>query len=164
MSVALPGPVDSIVAITIDGETVDPAAYRVDDRTALVRTDGHDWPVCQDLAAPAGDDGTWSVRYRWGVPVPSGGQLAAGTLACEMAKAACRDSSCGLPERITNQVTREGITVTILDAFEGLEAGRTGLWLVDSWVTSIRGTPARSTVHVPGGDRGPRVTTYGGPA
>lgn len=161
-SISLPGPVDSIVDVVIDGETLDPSAYRVDDRQTLVRLDGGSWPTCQDLGAPLGDEGTWAVRYRWGVPVPSGGQLAAGTLACEMAKAACRDKSCGLPERITNQVTREGITVTILDAFEGLEAGRTGLWLVDSWVASLRQPPARSRVYAPG--RKPRgtVTTYGG--
>ena len=161
-AVVLPGPVDSIVTVTIDGETLDPAAYRVDDRKTLVRTDGEAWPACQDLAADIGEEGTWSVRYRWGVPVPSGGQIAAGVLACEMAKAWNRDQSCGLPERITNQVTREGITVTILDQFEGLEAGRTGLWLVDSWVASIRQPHARSTVHVPGGRRRGSVTTYGG--
>jgi hypothetical protein len=162
-AITLPGPVDSIVEVVIDGETLDPSAYRVDDYRHLVRIDGEAWPTCQDLDAPLGDEGTWAVRYRWGAPVPSGGQLAAGNLACEMAKAACRDSSCGLPERITNQVTREGISVTILDAFEGLEAGRTGLWLVDSWVASIRKPAARSTVHVPGGrTRRVRTSTYWG--
>jgi hypothetical protein len=158
----LPAPVDSIVAVTIDGETLDPAAYRVDNRSTLIRQDGGRWPTCQNLALPAGEVGTWSVRYRWGAPVPAGGQVAAGKLACEMAKAYCGSSDCELPERIQT-VTREGVTVGFLDPFEGLEAGKTGLWLVDSWVASIRTAPARSTVRSPDTRRRrPAVTTYWG--
>ncbi len=158
-AITLPGPVDSILAVTIDDEPLDPTAYRVDGRTELVRTDGEDWPRCNDLAADDGP-GTWSVRYRWGVPVPKGGQIAAGVLACEMAKA-LRGRECDLPQRVQT-ITREGVTVGVLDVFEGLEAGNTGLWQVDSWVRSQTEPPARSTVHVPRGRKRPTATTYGG--
>ena len=161
-TIVLPGPVEDIVEVVIDGDVLDPSAYRVDNRTRLVRDDGEGWPTCQNLALPAGEEGTWSVRYRWGVPVPSGGQIAAGVLACEMAKALDGDKSCELPRRITNQITREGITVTILDQFEQLEAGRTGLWLVDSWVTSMRSPEMRAGVYSPDRRRSGARTTYRG--
>ena len=161
-SIDLPGPVNSVVSVVIDGDELDPSAYRVDNSRSLIRVDGGSWPECQDLSLPAGEPGTWTVTYRWGVEVPVGGQIAATVLACEMAKAVARDKSCGLPERITQSVSREGVTVAIFDAFEGLEAGKTGLWLVDSWVASINRPHARSTVHTPRSRR-PSVTTYEGP-
>jgi hypothetical protein len=161
--VRLPPPVYDVVDVTIDGDTLDPSAYRVDNRAALIRTDGGRWPTCQNLAAPAGDPDTWSVRYRWGAPVPIGGQVAAGKLACELAKAFCGSGDCQLPERVQT-VTREGVTVGFLDAFDGLDDGRTGIWLVDSWVASIRRAPRRSAVYSPDSTRRPSVTTYGGPS
>lgn len=145
--IGLPGPVDSIVEVKLDGEILDPSSYRVDNRYWLVRTDGHSWPTCQDLALDVTEPNTWEVTYLWGTPVPPAGQLAAAILACEMAKAALgRD--CSLPQRVQS-VTREGVTVAILDSFEGLEAGRTGIWLVDSFVTSVTNAPRRSRVLSP---------------
>ena len=145
--IGLPGPVDSIVEVRVDGEVVDPSAYRVDNRTYLVRMDGDKWPTCQDLSKPAGEQDTWEVTYRWGTEVPMGGKVAASILSCEMAKASL-GRECSLPQRLQS-VTREGVTVSILDTFEGLEAGRTGIWLVDSWVTSVTRSPRRSVVLSP---------------
>lgn len=145
--IGLPGPVDSIVSVTVDGETLDDDAYRVDNRTFLVRTDGKLWPTCQKLDARPSDPETFEVTYLWGTPVPKGGQVAATILACEMAKAAL-GRECELPQRVQS-VTREGVSVAILDTFEGLEAGRTGIWLVDSWVTSVTRSPRRSQVMSP---------------
>ena len=154
--IGLPGPVDNVVSVKVDGQTLDPSDYRVDNRTWLVRTDGKHWPTCQDLTASASDPDTFEVVYEWGTPVPKGGQVAATILACEMAKAALgRD--CELPQRVQS-VTREGVSVAILDTFEGLEAGRTGIWLVDSWVTSVTKSPRRSQVMSPD-TRRPRSTT-----
>jgi hypothetical protein len=154
--IGLAGPVDSIIEVIVDGEILPSSAYRLENRRWLVRQDGERWPTCQDLKQPAGEPGTWSVAYRWGTPVPKGGQVAASILSCEMAKAALgRD--CELPQRVQS-VTREGVSVAILDSFEGLEAGRTGIWLVDSWVTSVTKAPRRSRVLSP--DSGPaRVQT-----
>lgn len=156
--IELPGPIDTITSVVVDGVTLDPSAYRVDNRTWLVRTDGERWPTCQDLDAPPGAENTWSVAYEWGTPVPKGGQLAARILACEMAKSALgRD--CELPQRVQS-VSREGVSVAILDTFEGLEAGRTGIWLVDSWVTSVTRSPRRARVLSPD-TRVARVRTAG---
>ena len=145
--VGLPGPVDSIVDVEIDGQTLASSAYRLDNRYWLVREDGEQWPTCQDLAKPLGEDGTWAVTFKTGTPVPKGGQLAARVLACEMAKAAL-GRECELPQRVQS-VTREGVSIAVLDSFEGLESGRTGIWLVDSWVTSVTKSPRRARVLSP---------------
>ena len=63
--------------------------------------------------------------------------VAAGVLALELAKAACMDRDCALPARLQT-VTRQGVTVQVQDDFDEMQEGRTGIWLVDSWVTSIR--------------------------
>lgn len=160
-TIRLPGPVHAVGDVTIDGAILAPSAYRVDNRGVLVRQDGGTWPLCQKVGLPAGEVGTWSVEYTRGVPVPSGGQVAAAKLACEMAKAVVSPKDCGLPQRIQT-VTREGVTVGFVDTFEGIEHGHTGIWLIDSWVSSVVRRPrrarvlspdtmaARSTTHTPG--------------
>ena len=147
-SVALPGPIHSIIEVVVDGVLVPETAYRVEDKRILVRTDGKVWPNCQNLAVPADQPDTWEVRYRRGTAVPTGGMMAAGVLAAEMAKALCNDSGCQLPQRVQS-ITRQGVTVAVLDTFEGLSDGKTGLWIVDSWVTSVTTTYSPSGVYSP---------------
>lgn len=146
--ISLPGPVNEPVTVVIDGVTLDHAAYRIQGGKWLVRVDGGYWPSCQNLDALDGTEGTWSVEYTIGTPVPVGGQVAAGILACELAKAACGDPTCGLPQRIQS-VTRQGVTVTVLDSFDDVEKGRTGIWLIDSWVAAITQPARRGIVRSP---------------
>lgn len=42
------------VSVRINGATLDPSAYRVDNGNRLVRTDGGVWPMCQDMSIPEG--------------------------------------------------------------------------------------------------------------
>jgi hypothetical protein len=100
------------------------------------------------MDAPLGSENTWSVTYQQGKPVPVGGQIAAGLLACELAKAACGDKSCGLPQRVQS-ITRQGVTVAVLDAFDDIDTGHTGIWLIDSWVASVTKRPRRWRVLSP---------------
>lgn len=144
----LPGPVVSVEEVKIDGEVMDPALYRVDNGHLLVRVDGMVWPDCQALDLPDTEQGTFSITYSRGIAVPAGGQIAAGVLLVEFAKAICDDSSCKLPKRIQT-VTRQGVTVGFMDEFQGLDTGRTGLWIVDSWIESIRGPRRGGTVRSP---------------
>lgn len=143
----LPGPVVSIEDITIDGDVLDPSAYRIDNDRLLVRMDGGAWPTCQNMSASGGED-TWSITYTRGTPVPVGGQVAAGLLANELAKAACNDKSCGLPQRVQS-ITRQGVTIAVLDAFDDIDTGHTGIWLIDSWVASIVRRPRKMRVYSP---------------
>lgn len=129
--------ISEIVSVEIDGETLPPEAYRLANNRLLVRQDGGQWPYCQNMSKPLGAEGTWAVTVRVGAPVPSGGQIAAGKLACELARAAVGDKGCELPQR-WQTITRQGVTIAAgLDAFEDLDAGKTGIWLIDSWVASV---------------------------
>ena len=154
-SLVLPGPVSSVSEVIINGEVLNPSAYRVDNIRNLVRQDGGWWPVCQDMAAPSGSDNTWSVTYQYGIPVPYGGQLAAGVLACELAKAICNDNTCALPARLRS-ITRQGVTVAVIDSFDDINEGHTGIWAIDSWVASMNHAPKPMGIRSPD-YRGPRT-------
>ena len=145
----IPGPVASIASITEDGVTIDPANYHVENGDLLVRTDGKAWSACG-----------LEITYSRGTIPPVGGQLAAGRLACELAKAFCNDESCELPERIAS-ITRQGVTVAMLDSFDDIDKGHTGIWVIDSWVASVMQSPKKSRVLSPDRPRSSvRKTTW----
>jgi hypothetical protein len=127
--------VTSIMDVTVDGVTLAPSAYRLW-RNRLVRIDGGAWPECQDATVANGEIGTWSVSYRHGLTVPYGGRVAAGILACEIAKALCGDTSCALPKRVQS-VTRQGVSVAFLDPQDFLAEGKTGIYAVDLWLHQV---------------------------
>ena len=147
-SIRLRGPVVDVTAVTIDGMDFPEAGNWSFDNDRLLRTDGSAWPTMQDLELPDTEPNTWSVTYDIGRPVPVGGQIAAGVLALELAKGLCGDSSCQLPRRVTS-ITRQGMSMAVLDGFDDLDKGRTGIYLVDSWVSSIVNPPMPSTVLSP---------------
>jgi len=142
----LPGPVASVDQVLIDGTELDAAAYRVDNHSLLVRLDGDAWPICQNMSEPVSAPNTFAVTYDYGSEVPVGGQMAAGALSCELAKAASGDNSCQLPRRIQT-IARQGVTIGFLDAMDDLDKGRTGIWLIDSWVSSVVNPPRASRVY-----------------
>lgn len=162
-------PAYDVTSVVIDGTVLDPSKYRVDNYRQLVRQDGYQWPMCQDLNLPPGQPDTWSVTYRVGQPVPAGGQIAAGLLACEFAKAACNDSSCALPQR-WQSVSRQGLTITSeatraalrQSSASGSSNPETGIWLVDSWVDSVMKTPQRFAIASPDYRGSGRRTTFQG--
>lgn len=151
-AILLPSNVQSIMGITIEGALLDPSAYHLTKDGTLFRTDGGSWPRYQNLGAAPGSPGTWEIELEYGIPVPVGGQVAAGVLANEFARAFCRDSKCALPVRV-QQVSRQGVSV-IMDTFDDLERGGTGIWMVDSWVTSVTKPARPSTVLSPDLPRG----------
>lgn len=137
-TIALPGAVDSIVSIYIDGALLPESAYTLRDGI-LYRIDGGVWPACNsDLDDPRKPDSSaWEVTYRRGYPVPPGGDMATYRLACELAKAACGDNSCELPSRVKS-ITRQGVSMDLMETtFAEMQDGRTGIWLIDSWVAAV---------------------------
>jgi hypothetical protein len=65
-----------------------------------------------------------------------------------MAKAACGDSSCELPQRI-HSVTRQQVSVTVLDSYDAFYMnGTTGLFAVDSWVNSVNFSRNRAGTRI----------------
>lgn len=131
----LPGPVASVTEVIVNGVVIDPSRYRIDNKDRLVGLDGQCWPECQDLnvESPAAD--TFQVTYVRGVPLPVAGQIAAGILACEFAKA-CAGTACSLPQNLAS-LTRQGIEVSTIDPTDVLQAGLTGLPDVDLFIRTV---------------------------
>ena len=135
----IPGPIAEIIEVKVDGVILDPAAYRLDVTQAgpvLVRTDGDCWPECQDMDLSDDEPGTWSVQYRPGSPLPRIGQLAAGELACEFAKACAGADGCALPSQLIS-MSRNGVDIQMADPNTMLENGFTGLPNVDLFVKTV---------------------------
>jgi len=148
-SLALPGPVQSITEVMIDGVTLDPASYRVERQRWLIRTDGQTWPSCQDMNVAPDAVGAFTIRYERGVPVPTGGIVAAGRLACELALEACGDQNCALPAG-WSQINRQGLSITADDSEDA--RGETGIRSIDDWVWRItrpRPVPSVRSVDLP---------------
>ena len=132
--VVLPSPVNSIVQVKVDGTPLVTGAYRVDNNRLLVRTDGQEWPLCNDLSKDDTEAGTWSVTALYGEDVPEGARLAMGELACEISKAGA-GQDCRLPPGVT-QLVRQGVTIQYPDVGQLLKDGRTGLYLVDMFIAA----------------------------
>lgn len=143
-------PVASITSVYFSGSgIVDPSTYRVDDYQWLVRqgpavtgsgaTDC--WPIMNNLNFPASgagepfDNSAWQVTYQQGVPMPGALSRAAGELACEYAKM-CLGQPCRLPQRATS-ISRQGVTVSLVDVDQLLENGLTGVVTVDNVIRAF---------------------------
>lgn len=126
--IILPMPVGGIANVSIDGAALDPTAYRVDNGTSLVRTDGECWPACQDMNVGPTEVGSFVVDYYPFLAPNDLLRYAAGVLAAEYFKACNGNKACRLPTGVTN-ISRNGIT---MDIPAGLYPnGATGLREVD---------------------------------
>lgn len=127
------------VSVKIDGAPF--TSVRIDEDQFLVRTDGQQFPCCQDLSLPDTAPNTWSVSYTWGHGVPLSGRKAAAVLACELFLACQPDdvsAKCRLPRNIVS-MTRQGISVQFADTkgFLISKLGspiKTGLVEVDTFI------------------------------
>jgi hypothetical protein len=141
-TIVLPGPVYDVTEVLIDGVALTPGVdYRLDN-LGLARRGGLDWPKCQNMdndpTESLGDPtDTFLVTYRVGEPVPAGGQLAAGTLACELAKQACGDKTCRLPRRAIS-VASQGVTVMLPTNDELFSHGTFGITEIDTFLASVQ--------------------------
>lgn len=127
--------IDHIVSVTVDGVAIPPGSgYTVYDGQRLVRTDGHQWPFCQDFTVTGGP-GSWVIESVFGSPVPTLGKQAVGVLALEIAKN-CSGEECNLPPSV-QKVTRQGVTMERMNPKDLLENGLTGLYLPDLFISQI---------------------------
>jgi hypothetical protein len=128
----LPGPVQSIVQVTVNGVILTPDVdYRLDDYRKLVRL-GDVWPLCNDYNRDISQTDTWSVTAVYGEPLPMLGRLAAGQLTTEITKdLLC--GSCNLPPGVTN-ITRQGVSMTLEDAQQLVDTDLFGLRYVDRFI------------------------------
>ncbi|MFE5789544.1 hypothetical protein [Rhodococcus erythropolis] len=152
--VALPGPVDSIVQVMIDGEPLEPSEYLIRNNRWLIRTHGEVWPQCQDLSVPDDAVGAFTVTYKQGIEVPLAGQVAAGDLAVEFLRAR-KGGKCKIPDR-AQHVARQGVDIQLVDAAVLFEQGLTGVSSVDQWIAACNPHKLRSRPRVYSPDA-PRV-------
>lgn len=156
--VVLEGPVAVVDAVLIDGVVLDPSAYRLDNGNILVRTDGECWPECQDMNVGPDEVGAFTVTYQKGVPVPRAGQIAAGKLACQFAKA-CGGGDCVLPQELQS-LSRNQIEVQVIDPSALPESVLTGIADVDRWVRAVNPANLGARPYVRSSDiRRHRTTT-----
>lgn len=127
----LPYPVSGIGEVKVDGVVLDPSAYRVDEWRYLVRLDGEDWPLCQDLNLPDTEVGTWSVTASIGEPVPQLGMFAVDQLARQIALGCIGSAGCALPTGTLKSLSRQGVEQSFV----------TG---ADAWIAGFAGMPAVS--------------------
>ncbi len=159
--VYLPGPVNSIVTVVVDSETL-PASgggYFVLDQQWLVRTDTSKcWPLCGDQNKAPGEAGAFEVTYLRGLAVPSALAQATSALACEYAKA-CIGAPCRLPSRVTS-IARQGVTISMVDVTELLRNNLTGLWELDQLIAAYNpyGLKGQTRFYSPDLQEGRQVT------
>lgn len=128
----LPGPVSSVTKVQI-GDVVLPESDYTLEQNRLYRRGGAAWPS-QNVGKPLGEEGTWSVEYLKGLPVPAGGERMAGVLAQQFI-AACDGGECRLPRSVV-QVSRQGVN-HVFDPSKMLANGKTGLEDVDLWLNAL---------------------------
>lgn len=145
-------PVKSVTSVVINGSPVDVSGVSIDDGRWLVRTDGGVWPLAQRLDLPTTQVGTWAITVVYGESPPPSGKLAARVLAGELALSIGTDEQrkcCRLSKRVQN-VTRQGVSMVLLDPFQFLDKGRLGIFEVDSFLMThnpegLRGEPTVSS-------------------
>lgn len=161
-AIRLPGsPVAAVTQVKIDGDVIPSTRYTVVDHRWLLYVPESDsaerrgWPCCQDIRLADTQDDTFSITYTYGQAPPLGGVRAAASLGCQLALAcmpeALAGGKCQLPKRVTS-ITRQGITVAVLDPLTLFADGLTGLTDVDLWVAAMNmgRKRRRAGVYVPG--------------
>ena len=145
-------PLVSITEVVIDGAVVPADQYRIDDYRWLTRVDEQSWRWTD----------TFKVTATYGRTPPAMGVRAAATLACELYKA-CQPEDfgeCRLPQRVQS-ITRQGVSMVVLDPFEFLDDGKTGLYDVDLFLKTVNPSRLARRPSVMTPDIGPRVRREG---
>lgn len=153
--IVLPGPVSELVEIRIDGVAVTGATlaaqYALYGGRRLVRLRTGQgflgFPCCQRLASPLTEVGTWAVKFTHGKAPTEAASMAAKELAFQLALGFGNSAACKLPQRVRN-ITRQGVSVAILDAFDFLEKGKTGLYPVDLFLVAANPNHIRRRARV----------------
>jgi len=84
------------------------------------------------MMLPDTESGTFSVKFTYGEDPPQSGKDAATTMATEFARLYSGAAN-RLPARIQS-ITRQGVTMTIIDPMQFLDDGLTGLYDVDLFI------------------------------
>jgi hypothetical protein len=124
---------------------------------------GEDFVIANDAYLLRTNRGAWDfetgveVEYTYGTLPPAMGRQAAIALANQLVLAYEGSDNCTLPDRVTS-VSRQGVSLTILDPQDFLKEGRTGIYEVDLFlsVSNPTGAQKRAKVFSPDKPRGER--------
>jgi hypothetical protein len=126
------GPILSVQEVR-DGDRVIPLSdVAIYDYRYLMAGTGCCWQSCGDL----------EVTYTYGAPPPAMGRIAAKALADQYVLAVTGSEDCMLPQRVTS-ISRQGMSWTLLDPQDFLDKGRTGIYQVDLFLTTVNPDNAR---------------------
>lgn len=125
--------VGKLVAVTVDGEDLPLSDFRVDDKRTIVYQGEGPCPFTaqQNLSAPTGSPGTWSITYLPAEPVDTLGAQAVTLLALEFAKACTGKGKCALPKGVRT-ISRFGMTYEVEAGL--FSDGYTGIRVVDAYI------------------------------
>lgn len=145
-------PLIDITEVVIDGATVDASVYRIDDFRWLTRVDEQGWQWSD----------TFKVTATHGRTPPEMGVRAAAALGCQLYLSCQPETTgdCVLPQRVTN-ITRQGMSMVVLDPFEFLNDGKTGVYEVDLFLKSYNPSGLRRRAAVLSPDIGSRIHRRG---
>jgi hypothetical protein len=129
-------PIKEVTSVLVDGAVVPPSEYQVFDYRWLVNLTDVGWPCCQNLRLPSTEVGTFEVTHEFGNFPPASGVYAANKLSCELALACENSSACRLPRRVQS-ITRQGVSAVLVDPFDFLDRGRTGIIEVDMFLQAV---------------------------
>lgn len=135
---------DGVVFPALNPDTAAPN-YRISERLWLQRLDRQWWPVDGELE--------FSVAFHKGDAPPASGEVAIKRYAIEIVKSFLGDE-CDLPTRVSS-ITRQGLSISMQSIQELLQAGLTGVPIVDQWVNSTNGGTQRA--HRPMAVASPRI-------
>jgi hypothetical protein len=148
-------PVTDVLSVTLEASD-DPLPHTIENAYRIRLTDpvSTAYPGARTLYCSG--PRRIAIRYTYGSPPPAEIQLAINVLTEEFQKVVDGDTSeCRLPDRVTS-ITREGISMALLDPQEFLDQGRTGIEEVDQALSRFNAghakRPARvygRTVHPP---------------
>lgn len=142
-------PVLSVESVTVSGREI--TDYQLRNNAYLVRKNGLPW-----ITDPVNEV---EVTYTHGAPPPSLGKMAAIRLANELIWYEQGSDNCALPERVTSSISRQGVSYTLLDPQEFLKEGKTGIYHVDLFLTTVNPGRAKKKPKVfsPDKPRGERI-------
>lgn len=138
-------PAHSIQRITDHSGDLDPSVYQLANNRYVVRNDGRCWNFDQGV----------EIEYTYGMNPPAAGREAAIALADQLLLGYIGSEECRLPDRVTS-VSRQGLSITVLDPQDFLKDGRTGIYEVDLFlsVANPYGARKRARVFIPDSPRG----------
>lgn len=145
-SIPLPGPVNEVLKVTVDGEELEEFTdWFTGGDGSLVKVEGC-WPHAQDMRAPCGQEESFCVRYLRGYnPAGSISAIrAVSALACRYYHDACGTSCPAL--RGATRVSRGGVEWEY-DSTQ-TSAPRTGVAAADEWLEMVNPAGRRSPARV----------------